>query len=360
MSIRNLLFLRISDLQSVEEKNAQHSLALCLGHQKAYLKRASVPIAVPQVLGTLLICSATWYITHAGLMSGGMLLSFFYLFFRFAQNAALTSGTRARVIFLWKELSDLFEWWDSKFQAISNLALVAYVEGTVHEFSTSFGWELNRVGFKFEGSDQWLFRELSLQVLPGETLVITGRSGSGKSSLLNLMIGELRPQEGVVSLVDTQKWSLESTRSGLLKALGYVGPESFLFEGTIYDNLIYGLTRIPTQHEIEEALIAAECHFVGQFPEGVQHFITEQGQGLSAGQKQRLALARALLRNPKALILDEATANLDQETEARLIQGLAKLKGLLTLIVVTHRPAFLAIADRQLDLDRWGQGEKQL
>lgn len=129
-----------------------------------------------------------------------------------------------------------------------------------------------------------------------------------------------------------------------------MGAESFIVEGTIRDNLLYGLEHSPTSQEINSAIELAECSFIHELPKKLDHPLTENGQGLSAGQKQRIALARALLRRPKALILDEATANLDSETEARLIQTLQRLKKNHTILAVTHRPALVEVADRTLEL----------
>ena len=136
----------------------------------------------------------------------------------------------------------------------------------------------------------------------------------------------------------------------LLANIGYVGPESFLIEGTIRSNLIYGLEREPSPAEIECALALADCSFIATLPDGLEHPLTFLETGLSAGQKQRLSLARALLRNPRALILDEATSNLDLDTEKKLVETLQRLKGRVTLIVATHRTALLALADQHLNL----------
>lgn len=185
-----------------------------------------------------------------------------------------------------------------------------------------------------------------------KTLVILGPSGAGKSTLLQLMLGVSTPSSGQVIIESGgKKNKIEELRPAILNSFGYVGPDPFIIEGTIYDNLVYGLYRIPTKDELNEAIELAQCQFVYSMKNDLNHHLTEQGTGLSAGQKQRLSLARALLRHPKALFLDEATSNLDRETEAKLIKSLEKLKGRTTLIVVTHREALLALADQTLRLE---------
>lgn len=151
--------------------------------------------------------------------------------------------------------------------------------------------------------------------------------------------------------MSNKKYSLLGSCKGkLLASLGYVGPESFIISGTIRDNLMYGGTDNYSDNEMKAVLKLAECHFVLLMKDGLNHYLSEQGEGLSAGQKQRLSLARALLRKPKVLILDEATANLDVRTEALLIKTLIKLKTQMTLIIISHRKSLLKVADQTLYL----------
>ena len=159
------------------------------------------------------------------------------------------------------------------------------------------------------------------------------------------------PQEGSVKLTaGTKLLPLSEIRKSLLPHVGYVGSESFLIAGTILENLTYGLETVPSEKDIQLALEKSGCDFISRLNTGLAHPITEQGQGLSAGQKQRLSFARALLRNPKVLILDEATANLDYETEKNLIKTLTQMKGSTTIIAVTHREALLVLADQTIKL----------
>jgi ABC-type bacteriocin/lantibiotic exporter with double-glycine peptidase domain len=181
--------------------------------------------------------------------------------------------------------------------------------------------------------------------------VVTGPSGSGKSTFIGLLLGLIKPQIGTVRAImdEGKSYSLDMNQKKLLKSIGYVGPENFLIDGTIYDNILYGLNQIPSESDVNNALKLSECQFVFDLPHQMNHRLTEQGAGLSAGQKQRLSLCRALLRNPKVLILDEATANLDVDTEERLVKTLATLKRKMTIIGVTHRSALLKIADQHLN-----------
>jgi ABC-type bacteriocin/lantibiotic exporter with double-glycine peptidase domain len=215
-------------------------------------------------------------------------------------------------------------------------------------FNRPVGWKISSLAFTYPGAHAEAIHGLSLDIKPGQAAVIIGPSGAGKSTLLALLLGVLRPSSGTidVSLEDVSSRLDGTTQPLLLHNIGYVGAESFLIEGTIRQNLLYGLRGTPTEAQIADAVRKAECGFIQELPQGLEHCLTDQGQGLSAGQKQRLGLARALLRNPRALILDEATANLDLDTEMRLVQTLVGLKGQMTIIGVTHRQALLEIADQ--------------
>ena len=120
--------------------------------------------------------------------------------------------------------------------------------------------------------------------------------------------------------------------------------------GTIRDQLMLGQPAQPGAAEIREALALAQCCFVDRLALGLDHPVTEQGGGLSAGQKQRLSIARAILRKPAMLLLDEATSNLDAGTEAAVVAALASLRGRMTIVAITHRDAVLSIADQVVAL----------
>jgi ABC-type bacteriocin/lantibiotic exporter with double-glycine peptidase domain len=223
-----------------------------------------------------------------------------------------------------------------------------------NEVLENIGFHFEHVAFRYGSSEPDVIHDFTTTIMPNTCSVIVGESGSGKSTLLSLALGLNRPTNGNVYLIDSnqKKIPLDQMQSHLLQKVGYVGPESYLIEGTIRENLLYGLSRDPSQPEIDLALEAAECGFIQNLKGGLGHHITEQGQGLSAGQKQRLSFARALLRNPKVLVLDEATSNLDAETEERLLRTIERLKGKVTILAVTHRDAVRRISDQTLEIGK--------
>jgi ABC-type bacteriocin/lantibiotic exporter with double-glycine peptidase domain len=296
----------------------------------------------------VLICVITLAARRYFSTSPGVLVSYFYLVLRLLQLLSTMNGSVSTVLRNWPETKIVWDWWMTSARAASASAVGAApsVNG-----ARPVGWELKGVRFAYPGVEKPVIENLSLRLEPGQCLVFTGPSGSGKSTLLNILLGGLKPDRGEVSVLSGGASApLSSFRPKLYPLIGYVGPESLLVEGTLRENLVYGLTREPAAAELEAALAKAECGFVGELAGGLDYRITEQGQGLSAGQKQRLSLARAFLRGPKVLVLDEATSNLDGETEARLVETLKRVKGEMTIVAATHRSALLSIADQRVSL----------
>ena len=205
------------------------------------------------------------------------------------------------------------------------------------------------VSFRYPGSEQLVLQHVDLQVLPGQTVALVGRSGAGKTTLCNLVARFYDPTAGSIRLdgVDIRDFPVDTYRS----LLGIVDQDVFLFDGTIGDNIGYG-RRGASSQAIEQASIAANAaEFIGELEHGYDTLIGERGVRLSGGQRQRLAIARALLADPKILILDEATSNLDSESERLIHQSLDRLMAGRTCFVIAHRLSTILHADKILVLD---------
>jgi len=202
----------------------------------------------------------------------------------------------------------------------------------------------------FRYGNRSVLRDLTLSIKPGEMIGLVGQSGSGKSTLVNLICRFYDVSEGAVKLdgVDIRFFPLQQYR----RHIGLVLQEPFLFFGTIADNIAYGMPDASRQ-EIVAAARAAHAHdFILRLPQGYDSLVGERGQGLSGGERQRISIARALLINPKILILDEATSSVDTETEQEIQRALDNLVKGRTTIAIAHRLSTLRRADRLIVMER--------
>ena len=206
----------------------------------------------------------------------------------------------------------------------------------------------SQVDFTYPGREP-LFSGLDLTIRAGETVALTGVNGAGKSTLVHLLLRLVEPQGGSVTIggIDLREFRLQALRG----QIGLVAQQVMLFNASVRDNIAYGRVDA-SQDAIERAAQAARAHdFIAQLPQGYDTVIGDQGVKLSGGQKQRIALARALLKDPPILILDEATAMFDPAGELEFIDECREVLANRTVILITHRPASLALADRVVRLE---------
>jgi ATP-binding cassette subfamily B protein len=191
------------------------------------------------------------------------------------------------------------------------------------------------VSFTYPTNHKPSLANINVLAEPGRMIALVGPSGSGKSTFINLVIGFLRPTSGSIKLdgVDMAALDLRSSR----KFLSVVAQDTILFDGTVYENVTYGMSD-PTATAAEAALRAANAwEFVSKLPDGIDTIVGERGSRISGGQKQRLAIARAIIRDPRILVLDEATSALDSESERLIQSAFHELMKSRTTFVVAHR-----------------------
>lgn len=194
--------------------------------------------------------------------------------------------------------------------------------------------EFKTVSFLYSSSGAGL-ESVSLTIPAGTTTALVGATGSGKSTLIKLLMRFYEPERGTITIdnIDIRDLSLKSLRD----CIGLVSQDIFLFDGSIRDNIGYAKPGAP-EHEIISAAKAAEAwEFIAELPKGLNTSVGERGVKLSGGQRQRISLARAILKNPPLMILDEATSAVDNETEAAIQRSLSHLSKDRTLIVIAHR-----------------------
>jgi len=199
------------------------------------------------------------------------------------------------------------------------------------------------LSFTYHKDNNPIINNLNLTITAGTTVGFVGGTGTGKSTLVKLLLRFYDPTQGSIALdgKNLKEYDLESLR----RHIGYVSQDVFLFNGTVADNISYGSFNA-TLAEIEEAATIAEAHdFIMTMPQGYKSRIGERGQKLSGGQKQRLSIARAILKNPTILVLDEATSAVDNETEAAIQRSLNRIISNRTTIIIAHRLNAVRFAD---------------
>ncbi len=206
------------------------------------------------------------------------------------------------------------------------------------------------VSFAYFGSRDYVLKNVSFEARPGQTIALLGATGSGKSTIINLIPRFYDVTEGAVRIDghDVRDVTLESLR----RQIGIVLQETNLFSGTIRDNIAFGMPDAPLERVIEAAKAAAAHEFILSFPEGYDTPVGERGATLSGGQKQRIAIARALLLDPRLLILDDSTSSVDLVTEAQIQKALDSLMKGRTSFVIAQRITTVLNADQIIVLDK--------
>lgn len=221
-------------------------------------------------------------------------------------------------------------------------------QGTPIELSAPSGVRLQRVSYRYDDVDGDVIRDLDFDFRPGSCTAVLGETGAGKTTLVRMILGLVAPQHGTVEIYNDRKHRVLSPR--LRCNFVYVPQGNTLMSGTIRENLRLGKLDA-TDEEMEEALKKSCAEFVMELPEGLDTVCSESGGGLSEGQAQRIAIARALLRDRSIMLFDEATSALDPETERHLLQNILAAHD-KTVIFITHRPAVVDYCDQTLTIEK--------
>lgn len=339
VGLKNIFLIRVYGAEKEEVEKSQKSLDVYSESHRVIYKLGAIKFALPQFVGVVIICLTVYVGQTSFKVEPGILISFLYLFFRWVQNLSFIYLNAGQVVHYRPQINALFHWYMTKFvpymQSKSTQRDVLQAERG-KTFSSAIGWKTKNLSFHYFDKDP-VFKNLQFQINPGATVLIRGPSGSGKTTLIGTLLAQL-DNEGELLVFDKNQsfQKIENSKVPLMNSIGYAGPEPFIIEGTILENLLYANHFAPSEAEIQEALRIADCDFIQWIPEGLKFQISEQGRGLSTGQKQRISLARALLRRPKALFMDEALSNIDQKTRDSIVQKLSQLKDQMTLVFISH------------------------
>ena len=210
-------------------------------------------------------------------------------------------------------------------------------------------FKFENVSFKYEDGEEDVLEDFNLEVKEGENIAFVGESGGGKTTLLNLLIGFIKPVKGKMYLdgQDMSQMNMQQYREQIAVVL----QNTILFSGTIRENITYGIPNV-TEEQLQQAIEAAYLtDVIKNLPKGVDTLIGEHGDMLSGGQRQRIAIARALIRNPKVIIFDEATSALDNQSELHIQKAMKTLSKGRTTFVVAHRLSTIEDCDRIVVVD---------
>ena len=343
-----------SNIQSIIQESIQHRIVIkTLEQSVRYLEKLD---NLQNTLRTQVNQRTRFSLFSRGMMalafSGGYLLAFLWGVVRLS-HGSITFGTMTAFLQLvgniQRPVLELARMIPSGVTAITASerlmeleALAIEEEGDKVLFKKTPSIVLEGVTFAYPEQTDAVFNSFTLEFPAGKRIAVMGKTGRGKTTLLRLLLALTSPQEGCIYLTDgkNKEKVSPSTRCNFI----YVPQGNTLFSGTIRDNLLMGKPDA-TIAEMREVLTMAVAEFVFDLPQGIDAPLGEQGTGLSEGQAQRIAIARALLRPGNVLLLDEATSALDTETEKVLVDNLMKTGNKKTVIFITHHPALADICD---------------
>ena len=374
-SIRNWFMLRALRLTEQEYQRISGDQFTYTGLNLRSIYFSNLAGTLPQFLGVIVITGLIGIQLKYQLMTGMSFFAYLYLFLRFVQALSSSVGQYGSLVGSYPQFKTAVQF----FFAFSPQEIEASLCEVKRQRLTGSNWEsvareafpdthkkikrvphgtlpdvkVSHVSYSyhsgFEHSDERLvLKNVSLIVPSSTSVAIVGPSGSGKSTLLALILGVLKPVQGSVSIGGMPP---EEYFKAHPHSVGYVGADPYLIEGTLRENLLYGNPFEVSDSEVIKALSLAHLgSWFEKNPLGLDYALTENGEGLSTGQKQRLSLARAFLLKPALLILDEVSANLDTATEAEIANTLKQMNYDSTIVIVSHRAGLVEHVSNRLDL----------
>jgi subfamily B ATP-binding cassette protein HlyB/CyaB len=340
LSARNQAFITeyVSGLETVKSLQMEPQLSSKYGDYLADYLQAGFAMkqiantynvianGIEQLMTLLILVMGAYTVMHDSTFTIGMLIAF-------QMFAGRVSQPMLRIVGLWQQFQQA-NMSVQRLGDIMNAPMEPYsiLPSRIRESKGNIAIE--QLSFRYGDNLPYLYQDFNMQVQPGQVIAIMGPSGSGKSTLAKLLQGFYQPANGQIKLDGNDIRNLSANE--LRHYFGVVPQETVLFSGTIYDNLMIANPHAAFEQAVNACKMAEIHDMIERLPNGYQTEIGERGVGLSGGQKQRMAIARALLKQPKILIFDEATSSLDQQTAEHFASTINQLKGRVTMLFITH------------------------
>lgn len=345
----SLTGIRVTQAFCREDVNIAKFEELNDAYYRTYMRAIKLEVLfwpLVDVFGMAGTCLVVWTgarMILRGELTIGYIMAFIDYLWRFWEPISAISRVYSRVLSAMASAERIFEYLDTKPEIADavNAQPLPPIRGEVI---------FEHVSFRYDDGDDYVLRDINFHVQPGQTIALVGPTGAGKTSIINLLMRFYDPQEGRILIDghDVRYVQLASLRSQMALVL----QDSFLFSGTIAENIRYGRLDA-TQEDIERvAKMVGVDRFVEHFEDRYEHQVNERGSRLSAGQRQLVCFARALLADPRILILDEATSSVDTQTESMIQEAMQTLLKGRTAFIIAHRLSTIRKADRILVIDQ--------
>ncbi len=338
----NLSGMKITQIFNQEEKKKREFFVKTTNLKKSYLREILVfgiyrpSIYLSSMIGTLLVLYIGYQEVMAGVITAGILFSYYtYVgdFFQPIQQLAEEFNI----------LQNAFASAEKIFDVLDTKPLITDEKDAIELESFSGHIEFKDVWFKYI-EDEWVLKGVSFEVNPGDTVAFVGATGSGKTTILSLIVRNYDIQKGQILIDGIDIRNIK--RSSLRKHIGQMLQDVFLFSGTILDNITLKDDEITKEEVIAASEYVGANTFIDKITDGYDHVVLERGNNFSSGQRQLISFARALVYKPSLMILDEATANIDSETEELIQESLEKMMNISTMLIVAHRLSTIQHSDK--------------
>ena len=352
-SVRNNFYIQLHNLSKKQLFLINTSIFKVKNNFTSYYKISGLRVAIPQGL-------ALMSLVLIGTLAGSNLfdnkseiISYLYLVIRFFQIVSDLTRVSANLKLNAPKLNYFFNWVNKQNESAKEIEVS---QANIQNGSISgvkiLSIGLEKVNFSWTPSEI-LIKNLSYSFKIGSLTTIVGPSGRGKTTLLKILSGLISPQSGVITYnTGSGSLTLGQFRNAYVEKLAYVGPNTQFIQGSLRSNLTYGLNTIPSDKYIYKALEQAKCDFINATEGELDFQVSDSAMEFSTGQIQRLALARAILREPDILLLDEPTSNLDDASESHIMETLQEIKSNMIIVCVTHGDSIQKISDSTIELGK--------